>query len=193
MNAMLPGEHAMNSAAKNILITGLPGSGKTTRIRKLGHLLREFAPLGFFTEEIREQGVRKGFRLASLDGKGTGVLAHRDGKGPHRVGRYGVDLPGFEQFLGNLHLAGTSPKLVIIDEIGRMECLSETFRTMVSALLDAAAPVIATIALKAGGFIEEIKRRQDVLVFEITERNREALVQDIAERVRALMQSCGSA
>ena len=175
----------MTSAA-NILITGLPGSGKTTLIRRLADELRECGPTGFLSEEIREQGVRKGFRLATFDGARTGVLAHVDIKGTSRVGRYGVDLEGFERLLADLHAQGPSLRVVIIDEIGKMECLSAMFRRMVSSLLDAPALFIATIALHAGGFIEEIKHRPDVLLYEIDERNREALLVDIIKRIRSL-------
>jgi nucleoside-triphosphatase THEP1 len=45
---------------KNILVTGRPGSGKTTLIESV---VREFAmdAGGFTTGEIREAGVRRGF------------------------------------------------------------------------------------------------------------------------------------
>jgi Cdc6-like AAA superfamily ATPase len=61
---------------KNLLITGLPGVGKTTLIRKLSEELKDLHPAGFYTQEIREEGVRKGFELISLDGehtRGTGL------------------------------------------------------------------------------------------------------------------------
>ncbi len=176
----------MTNPSKNMLITGLPGSGKTTLIRKLADELREYAPAGFFTEEIREQGARKGFRLRSLDRKESGVLAQVNIGGPHRVGKYGVDLEGFEKFFGKLRLLDAAPRLVIVDEIGKMECLSEKFRILVVSLLDAPAPVIATIALKAGGFIDEIKRRRDVLIVELSESSRDTLLPDIAGRIRSL-------
>ena len=172
---------------KNILITGLPGCGKTTLIRKLAHELREFGPVGFFTEEVRECGTRKGFKLASFGGREAGRLAHVDIAGPPRVGKYGVDLPGFESFLAQLRLTGPSARLVIIDEIGKMECFSAPFRNMIGSLLDGLVPLIATIALKAGGFIEAVKSRNDVQIFEVTGPNREKLVQEIARRVRVLL------
>ncbi len=174
-------------AAKNIFITGLPGIGKTTFIKKLAHELREFGPVGFVTEEIREHGSRKGFKLTTLDETKSGLLAHVDTSGPHRVGKYKVDLEGFEKFLGNLHLPGPSVRLVILDEIGRMECLSGKFRGLVLSLLDMPVPVIATIALKAGGFIDEVKHRTDVLLYEINEKNREPLIPHIAEIVHSLL------
>lgn len=54
----------------HILITGLPGVGKTTLIRKLVKHLAEHNPAGFYTEEIRDaQGTREGFRLVTLCGR----------------------------------------------------------------------------------------------------------------------------
>ncbi len=176
----------MTGLSKNILITGLPGSGKTTLIQKLAEDLRECGPAGFYTEEIRSLGIRKGFKLTSLDRKTTGRLAHVDLEGPHRVGKYGVDLEGFERFLVSLTLLDRSSHIVIIDEIGKMECLSAKFRDLVASLLDSPAPVIATIALKAGGFISEVKHRPGILLYELTERNRDALMPEIAGLIRSL-------
>ena len=117
------------------------------------------------------------------------MLAHEDIGGPHRVGRYGVDLAGFEGFLAMLPLADPAPRPVIIDEIGKMECLSKRFRELVSSLLDRPAPVIATVALRAGGFIDEVKHRPDAFVYELTERSRDALLREITGRVRLLAAS----
>jgi nucleoside-triphosphatase len=176
----------MLQKAKNILITGLPGSGKTTLIRKLAGELRSCGPSGFFTQEIRVQGTRKGFAMTSFAGA-TGTLAHVDIRGPERVGRYGVDVAGFERFLRSLPLLDPRNRVVIIDEIGKMECLSARFRDAVSALLDSAVPVVATVARNGGAFIEQIKDRPDVDLVELTERNRNALLGDIASRVRRLI------
>ena len=177
----------MATQAKNIVVTGLPGSGKTTFIMKLAEELRDCSPAGFFTKETRSHGARTGFMLTSFDGRSSGVLAQVDIRGPHRVGRYGVDLAGFERFLGTLRLLGPPQQLVIIDEIGRMECLSERFRGLVTALLAAPAPFIATIALRGDGFIGEVKRRPDILLCELTMRNRDALLPEIAGLIRSLI------
>jgi len=63
-------------ARKNLLVTGLPGVGKTTLIRKPAESLKSLRPVGFYTEEMREGGERKGFELVSLEGK-RGVLSHK--------------------------------------------------------------------------------------------------------------------
>ena len=101
-------------AKKNILITGLPGVGKTTLVKKLVDELKQFHPVGFYTEEIREEGTRKGFALISLDGR-RGLLSHTDIKSPHRVGTYRVDVKGFEVFLTFLPFLNPSTRLVIIE------------------------------------------------------------------------------
>ena len=56
----------MGLTKKNLLITGLPGVGKTTLIKKVWEELRHLHPVGFYTAEIREEVLRKGFELVSL-------------------------------------------------------------------------------------------------------------------------------
>ncbi|MCK4690591.1 MAG: AAA family ATPase, partial [Desulfuromonadales bacterium] len=53
---------------RHILLTGPPGCGKTTLLKRLADELRMLHPLGFYTEEIRQQGRRQGFRLVGLNG-----------------------------------------------------------------------------------------------------------------------------
>jgi len=179
-------EYEVGSVKKNILITGLPGIGKTTLIRRLSEGLKNNHPAGFYTAEIREKGVRKGFELTSLDGR-KGLLSSVDIKSPFRVRKYKVDIRGFEEFLKSIPFLDDKTGLVIIDEIGKMECLSDSFRRLIKKLLDSEKPVIATIALKGGGITEAIKERDDVELFEITHENRDSISSEILDKVRAIM------
>jgi len=163
---------------KKILITGLPGVGKTTLILKLAEQLRDLQPVGFYTEEIREGGVRKGFGLQSFDGR-KGLLSHVDAKSRHRVGKYGVDVSGLERFIESIPFHAPETKLIIIDEIGTMECLSSEFRKLIDEILDSDKLLIATIALRGSSFIARIRARPDVHLFEITEKNRNNLLAEI--------------
>jgi nucleoside-triphosphatase len=163
-----------------ILITGRPGVGKTTLIRKALERLQPVNAAGFYTAEIRSQGRRVGFELRGLKGTRR-LLSHVKIKGAHRVGKYGVDTAGFEEFLADLDLLGAGVDLVVIDEIGKMELFSRRFQTLITKLLDSAKPLLATIALSGGGRIWEIKRREDVFTVEMTLRNRDHLLPDILQ------------
>ncbi len=132
---------------------------------------------GFYTAEIRESGERVGFAVCPLDGR-NGVLAHIRLGGGARVGRYGVDVKGFAGLVLPLLEAGRAG-LYVVDEIGKMECFSGAFCDTVRALLDSGAPVLGTVALKGGGFIAEVKARDDVALFVLTMKNRDILADEI--------------
>jgi nucleoside-triphosphatase len=163
---------------KHVLITGKPGVGKTTLIREIAQDLKNYDPVGFYTQEIRANDHRQGFRLVSLDGR-SGILSHVQHKGPYRVGRYGVDLIGFERFLTELDLCHSPSHLVILDEIGKMECLSTQFTTEMQTLLDSSKLILATIALKGEGFIQQVKQRPDCRLISVTLENRERLIDTV--------------
>jgi nucleoside-triphosphatase len=167
---------------KNLLITGLPGIGKTTLIKKLSEELRHLHPVGFYTAEIREEGMRKGFELVSLEGK-RGVLSHIDIKSPYRVGRYKVDIRSFEDFLDGIPFFDPSTGLMMIDEIGKMECLSHKFEKILKEILDSEKWLIATIALKGSGLIADIKKKDDVKFFEMTKKNWDSLFSEIIKEI----------
>lgn len=169
---------------RTILLTGRPGVGKTTVIRRLASLLADHAIAGFDTQEIRKGGRRLGFQAATFSGAEC-VLASVDLRGPHRVGRYGVDLPAFEQLV--LPELARPCDVMLIDEIGKMECFSARFVDAVRTLLDAATPVVATVAAGGGGFIAEVKARPDVEIWQVTRENREEMPRQLAERVAAML------
>lgn len=142
--------------------------------------MRPVRAAGFYTTEIRLQGSRVGFELYGLHGERR-TLAHTDFGSVHRVGKYGVDRKGFEDFLEKLDLLGPEVKLIVIDEIGKMELFSERFRTLVSDVLNSDKAVLATIALEGERFIKHIKERSDLRLIELTQANRESLTQEIVE------------
>jgi nucleoside-triphosphatase len=115
---------------KKVLLTGRPGCGKTTLIKRIVNNLASQAG-GFYTEEIRERGARVGFKLITLDGR-QAVFAHVDfpaAAGPQRVGKYGLDLAALETVgVEALRAAVRARQLVVVDEIGPMEIRSEIFR-----------------------------------------------------------------
>ncbi|MGA2934680.1 MAG: nucleoside-triphosphatase [Methanomicrobiales archaeon] len=170
---------------KNLLITGPPGCGKTTLVRRITQELGDLLMTGFYTEEIREGRDRFGFTLVGMDGR-RGVLSHVKIGGPYRVGRYGVDIPGFDSFLNGLELRNPGLRLVVIDEIGKMECLSGRFRYIIRESLDSPVPFLATIAMRGTPPIEGIKARPDVKLIIMSRENRDEKFQEVLGEVRRL-------
>jgi nucleoside-triphosphatase len=170
---------------KNVLLTGPPGCGKTTVIRQVVDRLGELRLAGFYTQEIRQQGQRVGFEAIGLDGQAT-RLAHADFRSSHHVGRYGVDVGGFEAILREeLVRPADSVDIFVIDEIGKMECLSRVFAEIVTRVLDSPVPVLATIAAKGGGGIAAVRCRPDVEVITVSTSNRDRLAEELACRSRS--------
>ncbi|MGC8827600.1 MAG: NTPase [Anaerolineae bacterium] len=164
----------------NILLTGRPGVGKTTLILRLLEAVQKPAS-GFYTRELREQGTRLGFEAVRLDGRRT-VLAHVGMPSSWRVGKYYVQLPAFEaEILPAIELeALPAPGILVIDEIGRMECLSSRFRQAVQRALDANVPVLGTVGLQDDPFLRAVRSRPDVRLITVTPENRDRLVREIA-------------
>src|SRR5512134_4116108 len=126
-----------------LLLTGVPGIGKTTVIRRVADRLKGRRLGGFYTEEIRGRGGRRGFRLVGFEGVERGI-AHVDFPKVHRVGKYGVDVGEIDEAADRLTRGPAD--VYLIDEIGKMECLSDRFVNRMRLLLDGPRPVIATVA-----------------------------------------------
>ena len=168
----------------NLLLTGVPGVGKTTIIRSVALALAEKRLSGFLTEEIRQGGPRLGFRITPFQGRER-ILAHVDFPGPHRVGRYGVDVTAVEEVAEQTLGHDPEIELYLVDEIGKMECFSDRFVHLMRQLLDADRPVVATIARRGRGFLAEAKQREDTELWMVTIQNRDDLVQRILDWVAA--------
>ncbi|MBI4280598.1 AAA family ATPase [Candidatus Uhrbacteria bacterium] len=158
---------------KNLLVTGEPGAGKTTLVEALIEPYRQLAG-GIVTREIRTAGERKGFRLCSLDGRSQ-ILAHVDFDRPHRVGKYGVDEEVMDLFaVPGLQSALERSRLIVIDEIARMELVSPSFRRVALQALSSDRVVLATVHAQSDPFSDILKDRSDVCLFKITQTSRES-------------------
>jgi nucleoside-triphosphatase THEP1 len=174
----------MNANLKNILLTGPPRCGKSTLIEKL--IKQIHRPVtGFFTRELKKKGRRVGFSIVTLDGR-EGILAQEESRSPLKVGKYGVQVEELDRVAVASMVPARSDQIVIIDEIGKMECLSVLFRETLVRTLDSPNTVIGSIALQGTPFIEALKKRADVLLVNVDEKNRDSLVPFLLGQIPSL-------
>ena len=180
-----------------ILLTGRPGSGKTTLVRSLLEALRPPAG-GFYTRETRgRDGRRTGFELVTLGAQdaatGDGqeqvaTLAHISIKEPPRVGRYGVDIAALERVgVPAIEAAAAAGRVVVIDEIGKMELLSVAFQRAVVEVIRRHRLLFGTIMQTPHPFADELKAQHDVALFELTEANRDDVRALVEAHLRAAL------
>ena len=149
------------------LLTGKPGTGKTSLIKQAVAGMGIKAG-GFYTEEIRGGRARLGFKLVTLDGEST-ILAHVNIHSPYRVSKYGVDIDNLDRVgVYALHKATEECDLVVIDEIGKMELFSTNFRETVLQIIDSGKRVLGTIMLSANPWADAIKRQPQVNLITVT-------------------------
>jgi nucleoside-triphosphatase len=165
-----------------ILLTGPPQCGKTTVVQKVVALWPGTAE-GFYTREVRRGGVRLGFEIVTLEGD-VALLSHVDFPGPYRVGKYGVSLENLHRVaLPALELV-RGVDLVVVDEVGKMECLSARFVAALEILWRQPVPLLVTVAEKRGGYITAIKAKPGKTLITVTPANRDELPAKILELSR---------
>lgn len=168
---------------KNILLTGPPRIGKTTIVRAVVSQLKDKCA-GFCTEEIKENDERVGFKLSTIASKSC-VLSHKNIRGHYHVGKYGVSIECIEEVgVPAIKQGIRAGKIIVIDEIGKMEILSRPFRLAVLDALNSKSPVIGTMLFKRQPFCDKIRARGDVEVIEVTEENRNEIQDILIEKIQ---------
>ena len=166
------------------LLTGRPGTGKTSLIKQVVVGIKGKAG-GFYTEEIRSRGIRQGFRLVTLDGQ-SAILAHVDIHSPYRVSKYGVDIDSLDRVgVSSLRRAARECDLVVIDEIGKMELFSDNFREAILQIIDSGKRVLGTIMLNPNPWADAIKRQPQVNLITVTRDNHQWVLEELLHWLEA--------
>ncbi|XP_056326929.1 cancer-related nucleoside-triphosphatase [Danio aesculapii] len=180
---------------KHVFLTGVPGVGKTTLVKKVCDALSGLSVSGFYTEEVREHGRRVGFDVVTVSGD-RGRLSRvssgsATGGREYRVGQYVVDLQSFESLALPLFRnmqEGSGKQLFVMDEVGKMELFSQPFIRAVRQILEkSCCSVLGTIPVPKGkplALVEELRSRADVKIFMVTKENRDVIFDDIVSAVR---------
>ena len=170
-----------------MFLTGKPGVGKTTLVKHLLETLPAGSATGFYTEEVRGDGGRVGFDVVSVtDPSSRSKLARVGVPGKHKVGKYTVCKDGFE--LHALPLLSTPSRVVVIDEIGKMELFSDSFKRKVGEVLGRPGTlVLATVPVQPIPFVNQLKTREDVVLFTITKENRDDMRGVVGDKVKEIL------
>jgi nucleoside-triphosphatase len=162
-------------------ITGMPGVGKTQTLIKIAKALEEhgYNVQGMITDPILENKKRIGFIAKNWKTDEKEVFAHKDFDYKDKVGDYGVDtkilekigVPAIEDAINDDNV-----DIIIIDEIGKMEMLSERFCEVVIEALDSDKPIMITLHKKSRTpLLQDVRRRDDMRILEVTPVNRNLL------------------
>jgi nucleoside-triphosphatase len=166
------------------LLTGMPGTGKTTIIKDALSRSRKSAG-GFYSEEIRVRGARKGFQIVTLDGE-TAILAHIEIHSPYRVSKYGVNLSELERVaVPAIERAIRSHDIVVIDEIGKMELFSSAFRITALEAIESGKLVLGTIMLKPHPWADKIKRHPAVELILVDRSNQQQVLGQLLQWIES--------
>ncbi|XP_032521522.2 nucleoside-triphosphatase THEP1 [Danaus plexippus] len=179
------------------ILTGDSGVGKTTLIKKIVSILNKkgIKTKGFYTEEVRNNGVREGFDIVTLNGV-RGKLARDQNfltiKSKYTVGKYGVLVKEFEDIsLASLEKLNCSERdVMVIDEIGKMEFFSTSFKFRIKDIFSSECEniVLATIpSRKSDPIIESIRNDKRSYVWMVTRENRNILHDEIVNKISSII------
>ena len=160
-------------------ITGLPGSGKTYALLRVIEMLKDENLIigGMIDEPLTDGKRRTGFSVRNIMTGESQVFASAEIESKIMIGKIGVDLAKFEEVgISAIKTACEQCDIIVIDEVGKVEVESQAFIDAVKEALDVDKPMILTLHKKSRNpLLQDIRRRDDVRVLEVTPTNRNIL------------------
>jgi nucleoside-triphosphatase len=170
-----------------VLVTGKPGIGKTSILRRTIRELRnrKYEVGGMICSEVREGGVRVGFEIMDLSTGTRGWLAHVNQPTGPKIGKYRVNLTDLEVIgVGAILDALRNVDILAVDELGPMEFSSPAFSKALVKAVESSRPLIGTIhyGLK-NPILDSIKNREETEIVKVNYKNRARLHNLIANKI----------
>ena len=183
-------------------VTGLPRSGKSAVMEKVVSMLTEerrdemrargddvaAAKLlgGMRCEPVIENGERVGFKCINFQTGEEDVMAHKSIDSRTRVLGYGIDPEALERIaVPAIQEAMDDYEVLVIDEIGKFSVESEAFVEIVRKAMEIDKPTLLTLHKKSRHpLLQDIRRRDDARILEVTPVNRALLPYKIHKLIR---------
>ena len=181
-------------------ITGLPRSGKSAVMEKVLSMLvderskeillrggQDTAIVGGMrTEPIVENGERLGYKVIDIVSGEEAIMAHKSIDSRLRVLGYGIDIEALETVaIPAIEYARDECEVIVIDEIGKFTVESENFVNVVRSALEVDRPTLLTLHKKSRHpLLQDIRRRDDGRILEVTPVNRALLPYKIHKLMR---------
>ncbi|MCQ2079784.1 MAG: NTPase [archaeon] len=161
-------------------ITGLPSSGKTYTLKRVIEMLtkeEELSVGGMIDEKLSDGRRDVGIKVCNLQTGEEVVFATPETESKITIGTLGVDLSLFESVaIDAIKSACETCDIIVIDEIGKVEVESQAFVDIVKEALDVDKPMIITLHKKSRNpLLQDIRRRDDMRILEVTPTNRNIL------------------
>ena len=183
-------------------ITGLPRSGKSAVMQKVVSMLAderveemrargddvEAAKLlgGMRCEPLVEDSERVGFKCINYQTGEEAVMAHKNIDSRTRVLGYGIDPEALDRVaVPAIREAMEEYEVIVIDEIGKFSVESEAFVEIVRKAMEVDKPTLVTLHKKSRHpLLQDIRRRDDARILEVTPVNRALLPYKIHKLMR---------
>ena len=183
-------------------VTGLPRSGKSAVMGKVVSMLSDerleemrargddvgAAKLlgGMRCEPVVENGERVGFKCINFQNGEEAVMAHKNIDSRLRVLGYGIDPEALERVaVPAIQEAMDDYEVIVIDEIGKFSVESEGFVEVVRKAMEVDKPTLLTLHKKSRHpLLQDIRRRDDARILEVTPVNRALLPYKIHKLMR---------
>ncbi|MEW9094943.1 MAG: nucleoside-triphosphatase [Clostridiaceae bacterium] len=165
----------------NIFLTGEKNVGKSTIIKKILQSLSSSVG-GYSTEFIMKNNL-KYFYLTSLSHKSNkSLMAIGDPsiKKIIKIYKYAFNVFGASLILDSIN----TKDVIILDEIGFIENNCNEFKDSIIKALDSEKIIIGVLKDFNGDFINCIKNRKDVTLFNVNEVNREEIPEIIMDMIK---------
>lgn len=171
--------------AHKIIITGFPGCGKSTLVRRLIDFLSKeqgFNIQGFITPEVRERNKRIGFDIEDIaSGSKTSFARIGNFNSEKRVGRYTLFIDELDLYISKLERFVEDTSIIyVIDEIGKMELFSIKFEAFIKKLFTSENSIIATIGQKLVHPIRNfLETEPDIYFLLLTRENQDQIFEKV--------------